>query len=74
MATGASIYISEAELEALYDAQSYLTALLEAANNADHLIKTKAGLASIEGKVSRARKSAGKRSLVNAALRAAQDN
>lgn len=38
MATGASIYISEAELEALFDAQSYLSALLEAANNADHLI------------------------------------
>ncbi|HCH7474712.1 TPA: hypothetical protein NQI75_005369 [Pseudomonas aeruginosa] len=73
MATGASIYISEAELEALYDAQSYLSALLEGANEADHLVKTKAGLASIEEKVSKARKSAGKRSLVNAALRAAQD-
>lgn len=38
-----------------------------------HLIKTKAGLASIEEKVSKTRISAGKRSLVNAALRAAQD-
>ncbi|EMM5100269.1 hypothetical protein ACK249_003613 [Pseudomonas aeruginosa] len=73
MARGASIYISEAELEALYDAQSYLSAMLEAADKADHLIKTKQGLASIGDKISRARKSADKRSLVNAALSVSQD-
>ncbi len=74
MGKGASIYITEAELEALQNAQSYLSALLEAANEADLLIKTKEGLASIEHKVSKARNSAGKRLLITAALRAAQGN
>jgi hypothetical protein len=61
MAKGASIYLSASELEALYNAHSYLSALLEAADDAGDLVETKAGLISIAEKARRAMQSSAQR-------------
>lgn len=71
--TGSSIYISAQELEALNDVTGYLSALLEASDNAAHLIAAKAGLHSVIEKAEKSRRSTARRSTIKAALRAAEN-
>jgi len=66
---GSSIYVSAPELEALHDAASYLSAILEAASgDTANLIAAKAGLHSIIEKM----QASARRTKVKAALRAAE--
>lgn len=70
---GANVYITASELEALRDAESYLAALLEKADEASHLIATKAGLASFLNKVSKAQRAEAKRAVIREALKGASE-
>ena len=71
---GSSVYITAQELEALHDATSYLSAILEAASgDATHLIATKTGLHSLIEKAQKASRSAARRTTLKAALRAAEN-
>ncbi|KPB36954.1 hypothetical protein PsaNZ64_00375 [Pseudomonas syringae pv. actinidiae] len=71
---GSSVYVSAQELEALHDAASYLSAILEASSgDAANLIAAKAGLHSIIDKAQRGSRAFARRATVNAALRAAEN-
>ncbi|KAA0943586.1 hypothetical protein FQ182_24295 [Pseudomonas sp. ANT_H4] len=67
--------VSAQELEALHDAASYLSAILEASSgDAANLIAAKAGLRSIIEKAQKSSRSTTRRTTLKAALRAAQNS
>lgn len=66
---GANVYLSAQELDALHEAGSFLSGLLEASpGDVPELIAAKAGLHSIIDKVAKARNAEAKRSVVKKAL------
>lgn len=72
---GSSVYVSAQELEALHDAASYLSAILEASSgDAEIIIAAKAGLHSIIEKVQKSSRSTTRRTTLKAALRAAENS
>lgn len=72
---GSSVYVSAQELEALHDAASYLSAILEASSgDAANLIAAKAGLHSIIEKAQKSSRSTTRRTTLKAALRAAENS
>ncbi|MBX8493129.1 hypothetical protein K5D42_24990 [Pseudomonas cichorii] len=70
---GSSVYITAQELEALNDVTGYLSAILEGADDATHLIAAKAGLHSVIEKAQKSMRSAARRSTIKAALRSAEN-
>ena len=72
---GSSVYVSAKELEALHDAASYLSAILEASSgDAANLIAAKEGLHSIIEKAQKSSRSTSRRTTLKAALRAAENS
>ncbi|MEC4242337.1 MULTISPECIES: hypothetical protein [Pseudomonas] len=72
---GSSVYVSTQELEALHDAASYLSAILEASSgDAENLIAAKAGLHSIIEKAQKSSRSTTRSTTLKAALRAAENS
>lgn len=72
MAIGANIYISAVELEALRNAQSHISTLLEAADEVGDLTETNAGLDSISRKARKALQASARQATLKAALAVAQ--
>ena len=70
---GSSVYITAQELEALHDVTSYLSAIIEAADNAAHLIAAKTGLHSVIDKAEKSKRAAARRSMIKTALRVAEN-
>ena len=71
---GSSVYVTAQELEALHDATSYLSAILEASSgDAAHLMPAKAGLHTVIGKAEKSKRTMTRRSTIKAALRAAEN-
>lgn len=72
---GSSVYVSAQELEALHDAASYLSAILEASSgDAANLIAAKAGLHSIIEKAQKSSRSTTRRTTLKTALQAAENS
>lgn len=71
---GSSVYITAQELEALQDAASYLSAILEASSgDAANLIAAKTDLHSIIDKAQKGSRVVARRATLKAALRAAEN-
>ncbi|MFL1449169.1 hypothetical protein ACI77O_12310 [Pseudomonas tritici] len=73
MAKGTRVYISAAEFEALLDAESYLSALLESADNVGNLVRAKQGLNSISEKVYAGVRASKRREQIKTALAIAEE-